>query len=228
MQTALDSIVHRSLLLGMIDDGAWPTVERLATETQSDRGAVVESLHRLQDHHAAVLHPGSDDPWVVHPFSSTPTLFYVEGRRRGWWAPCIWCALGVATLVGEAVSIHTRLGAERDALVLRVDGDRLDPRQLVVHFATPVARAWENVHAFCACTLVFANEEAVADWCARHGRGMGAVVPLADVLRLARAWYGRHLDPNWRKPSGAEARDIFTSVGLTGPAWEVPASDTRF
>jgi tRNA pseudouridine-54 N-methylase len=37
----------------------------------------------------------------------------VSCGEHGWWAPCVWCALGIATLVREDVEIHVRLGAEQ-------------------------------------------------------------------------------------------------------------------
>lgn len=53
-------------------------------------------------------------PWVIHPFSLSPTATWVQADQRGWWAPCIWCALGVAALVGQDVVVHCRIGAETE------------------------------------------------------------------------------------------------------------------
>ena len=224
----LDSGVHRALLLRIVEEGACPPLEELAGDVGADPGAVEASLRRLEASHGVVLHPGRLEPWCVHPFSLTPTHHFVQGERRGWWAPCIWCALGVSALVGGRTRIHTRLGAESGAVAIEVEDERVEPSELVVHFATPVARAWENVHAFCAATLAFTDEEAVRGWCAHHGRELGAVVPIATVRALATQWYGGHLAPDWRKWSVDEAAQIFRSVGLTGPTWELGTTGGRF
>src|ERR1700677_3871423 len=68
---------------------------------------------------------------VVHTFSTTPTLHWVDGGRRSWCAPCIWCALGIATLAGGHVTIHTRICAESKSLV--IDGCPADRTLFTVH-----------------------------------------------------------------------------------------------
>ena len=70
--------------------------------------------------------------------------------------------------------------------------------------------------------------EDAAAWSTRHGVALGDVVPIDRILALARVWYGRHLDPDWRKWTIDEARAMFTSVGLTSPTWDLPPADGRF
>jgi hypothetical protein len=41
-------------------------------------------LNRLAEMHGLVLHPHAPAPWIVHPFSTTPMLNFVEGKKRGW------------------------------------------------------------------------------------------------------------------------------------------------
>jgi hypothetical protein len=77
------------------------------------------------------------------------------------------------------------------------------------------------------CAAVRTPEDAAA-WTVRHGFTLGDVVPLNRVLALSRAWYGRHLDPTWRKWTVDEARAMFASVGLTSPTWDVPPATGRF
>ena len=49
----------------------------------------------------------------------------------------------------------------------------------------------------------------------------GAVAPLDQVWRLARAWYaGRH-DETWSPRTPAEAEQVFASVGLEGEFWSL-------
>ena len=46
-----------------------------------------------------------------------------------------------------------------------------------------------------------------------------------DVLwRLASAWYGDRLEPNWRPRTRDESQAILSGVGLTGPFWQLPAA----
>jgi len=49
----------------------------------------------------------------------------------------------------------------------------------------------------------------------------GAVITLAQTWALARLWYERRLDPDWRRPAAAEAQAAFASVGLDGAFWSL-------
>lgn len=51
--------------------------------------------------------------------------------------------------------------------------------------------------------------------------GRGALVSLDQTWALARAWYESRLDPDWRRPTPAEAAHTFASVGLTGDFWSL-------
>jgi Alkylmercury lyase len=215
----LDSAIHHHLVRGLIDDGFAPDIARLQELVAAEPASVAEALKRLEANHSVVYHPGRAAPWVIHPFSLSPTATWVQGGRRGWWAPCIWCALGVATLVGEDVVIHSRIGGEAENLALHVRGGLVREDGIVAHFAVPLRSAWDNVHYYCATVLPFRSEAEADGWCRRHAIPKGAVVPIAQVAELARLWYGKHADRDWEKWSIAQARECFGRVGLTGPFW---------
>lgn len=44
-------------------------------------------------------------------------------------------------------------------------------------------------------------------------------MPITTTWALARAWYHDRLSPDWRRPARDEIIALFTSLGLTGPAW---------
>ena len=50
----------------------------------------------------------------------------------------------------------------------------------------------------------------------------GLVVPLAQVWRLAKAWYLDPRNPAWRPRTRDETQAVLTSVGLTGDFWTLP------
>jgi hypothetical protein len=51
----------------------------------------------------------------------------------------------------------------------------------------------------------------------------GATVGLEQVWTLARLWYGHRLDPDWRRPTPAEAAAMFREAGLAGGFWDLDA-----
>lgn len=217
----LDAAVHYHLIRGFIDDGFAPTTASLPGLVGADSQAVAEALVRLEDSHSVVCHPGHPAPWVVHPFSLSPTATWVQGSRLGWWAPCIWCGCGIAALVDEDVVVHSRIGGEAEDIDIHFHGGAVREADVVVHFAVPLRNAWENVHHYCATVLLFRSAADVDAWCRRHAIAKGAIVPIAQVAELARIWYGNHADPNWKKWSIDQARQIFEKVGLAGEFWSL-------
>jgi hypothetical protein len=224
----LDSRVHAALLRELLARNHAQSPDELAARLDAPRADIDDSLRRLEANHSLILHPGSLDVWMVHPASTTPTLFYVTDGEVGTWAPCIWCALGVAWLRGGELSIHTTLGAQTEQCVLRFCDGVLEPADLLAHLPVPVANAWDNVHKHCALTLVFRDEAAIDRWCAEHDTPRGEVLTLEALSDFARTWYGRHLDEDWRKPTAQEAAALFTDAGLTSAHWHVPGGDERF
>src|SRR5690349_7695657 len=102
------SQLHYQLIQGLIERGSCPTNSELASQMGVSPEKLEQLLRSLADIHGVVLHPHICEPWVMHPFSLTPTINWIERRGRSWWAPCVWCALGVTTLVGGECCIHTR------------------------------------------------------------------------------------------------------------------------
>jgi hypothetical protein len=214
--------LHYEIIRGVIENGACSSNVELANTMGTSVIEVEELLRSLSEIHGVVLHPHAPRPWVVHPFSLTPTLNWVGGKRGSWWAPCVWCALGVATLVGGEVRIHTRFAAEGETLTIPViDGTPIGDDEIVVHFAIPPARAWDNVHEHCSLVLPFRSIEQIEDWCSRHSLPFGQPVPLPQVAQLAKIWYGSHGHPNWHKWTIAEAQGIFHRAGLRSEFWDL-------
>ena len=215
------------ILRDIVADGHAPDVAELAADLDVRVDEVSASLRRLDDNHGLVLHPGRDEVWLAHPFSLSPTGVWVQREAHGWWAPCLWCALGIQALVGGAVSISCRLGGEAETVVIEADDAGVSDG-LIAHFPQPPRQAWDNVVHFCACLLPFRSESDIAAWCARHRQPRGVAMPLTRLQALARRWYGRHLDERWVKWTPAQAAEIFQAVGLTGPFWALDRSGERF
>lgn len=223
------SRLHYHLIRGLVEECACPTNPELAHQLGVPTNQVEELLRGLSDIHGVVLHPHVCEPWVIHPFSITPTANWIEGPRGGWWAPCVWCALGVAVLVGGETRLHTRLAGESEPLAFPLaDGKPAAFDDLWVHFAIPPAQAWRNVHQHCSLVLPFRSPEGISAWCERHRLPHGEAVPLPKVALLARLWYGAHADRNWHKWTVAEAQGIFRHAGLDSQFWDLGARSGKF
>ncbi len=221
----IDSAVHHAVLSTIIADGAAPTADALAARLGAEAGEIAASLDRLAANHGLVLHPGTHDIWIAHPFSLSPTAVWVEAGARGWWAPCLWCGLGVQALIDTDVTIHVRAGGEATPMPVHVRDGAVVERDLIVHFPMPPARAWDNVVHFCAMLLPFADLAALDAWCARHRMPRGEVLTGSQLHHLAKKWYGGHLSREWKKHSVSEARVIFMDIGLTASFWDLSGSE---
>lgn len=220
--------LHHAIMRSFVDRGYPPTVRELSDQLGAD---ATPGLATLAEDHGVVLHPGSGEIWLAHPFSASPTAVWVERAAgdRGWWAPCLWCAMGIVSIAAPDASIRTRYGGESAEAIVTVDGSgRVSPAKTCVHFPIPLRDAWSNVVHWCASVLPFRDPRDVLSWCARHHVPHGEILPIDRVLGLARAWYGGYLDPSWRKWTLDEARAIFTSVGLEGLHWQLPSGGDRF
>ena len=69
--------------------------------------------------------------------------------------------------------------------------------------------------------LLFRSEEHSTRWLEANRATRGAVLPLTQVWRLAKAWYTDRRDPAWRPRSRAEAQAVLDEVGLTDPFWKL-------
>ena len=221
--------LHYELVHELIQNGSCPANAELSQRMEMPPADIEELQRSLAAIHGVVLHPYAAEPWIIHPFSLTPTLNWIEGNERSWWAPCIWCALGVAALAGSAVHIHSRYGAEAEPLTIPViDGRPVGFESVYVHFAIPPARAWNNVHEHCSMVLPFRSAEEIPQWSKRHRLPLGEAVPLHQVAELAAVWYGQHAEPDWHKWSVAEAQAIFQRVGLRSDFWNLEPRAGKF
>ncbi|HJW43669.1 MAG TPA: alkylmercury lyase family protein [Geothrix sp.] len=222
------STLHQAILEHLVDQGTAPTLGTLASRFATCEETVARKLLDLQAEHGVVLHPGTTDIWVAHPFSTAPTLFSIEGGHGHRWSNCAWCSLGAAALLGGDVRITTTLGGESQRVVLEVSRGELQRDDLFVHFPVPMRRAWDNVIYTCSVMLLFESVPAVDAWCRRHGIPRGDVQPIHTVWEFAKAWYGNHLKADWTKWTAEEARALFRQFGLRGDTWELPGGGTRF
>lgn len=223
-----NSVLHHRILKHFIELGHAPSIDDLSRLLNQPREAVVVGLRDLAEYHGVVLHPVTSEIWVIHPFSTAPTNFWVESAQGSWWGNCAWCSLGIAALVAGDVTIISTLGGESKQVQIEIVDGSLTESEFLVHFPVPMTNVWDNVIYTCSTMLLFDSEATINDWCGRHQIPKGDVQPLTNIWEFAKAWYGRHLDENWTKWTALEAKALFERFHLTGPTWEIPAAASRF
>ena len=69
----------------------------------------------------------------------------------------------------------------------------------------------------------FRSEERVGAWCRQRGVEPGPIVSMPQLWGLASLWFSQRLTPEWRRPTPAEVRQVFASLGLTQSFWDPEA-----
>lgn len=215
------SSLHKFIISSFLDSQRPPTVSEIAVHFRCETITARQNLRALADYHGAVLHPKSDEVWVAHPFSASPTTCVVSAGERKWWGNCAWCSLGVMQLAGGTSTLITKAGGIGDELSVTVRNGQLVDSDFVIHFPVPMRNAWDNVIYTCSVQLLFRNEADVDEWCASRGIRKGDVRPIKQIWDFAVEWYGRHADADWTKWSLREAMEIFDRHKLTGPIWTI-------
>src|SRR5215216_2527029 len=67
--------------------------------------------------------------------------------------------------------------------------------------------------------LFFRSEELIAEWCRARGVTPRPIVRMDQLWHLAVMWYGTRLEEVSRRPTAAEMRGIFESIGLEWYFW---------
>jgi hypothetical protein len=217
--------LHYLLTRHIVEHGHAPPPEFLPIVAGCEPDVAADALRRLAEMHGVILEPGSLRIWSLHPFAMLPTAFWVSAGERGWWANCAWCSLAIGAAIGADTAISTRDGGEGDPLIFNVRGGEASQPDLLMHFPYPPARWWDNPYCPCGNILFFTSENRIDRWCERHGRPRGAILTMADGMKLAQRWFGDYASPDWRRKTPDEARAIFEELGFDLAFWDL---GTRF
>ena len=183
------SSLHSYILKHIIDIGRAPKIDEMVRFFDVQRQELVHVLRDLQEYHGVVLHPKSHEVWVIHPFSTAPTPFWIESKSGSWWGNCAWCALGAAALLNQDLMITTTLGGESKQIRIPIKNGEIQNQNLFIHFPIPMVDAWDNVIFTCSTMLVFDSDQAIVDWCTRHGIDKGDVQPIGKIWAFPKVWY---------------------------------------
>ena len=138
-----ERLVRFRVIQTLRDTARAPAVSTIADSVGASAAEVACALHALADEHRLALIPGTDKPWMVHPFSAVETDFLVRIGSRSWFANCVWDGLSILALLGDG-SIDTHSPATGEPLRFEVvDGSvRGDG---IVHFLVPARSFWDDI-----------------------------------------------------------------------------------
>lgn len=103
------------------------------------------AYHRLHDHHALFLQPGTDQVLMANPLSAVPTNYRVSVRGRWLWANCAWDSLGIPAMLNSDAHIEARLPLTGETVIYSIEGGELKTRDYAVHFPLPFSRWYDDL-----------------------------------------------------------------------------------
>jgi len=223
------SHLHHVIVKQIILNGYAPSIETLSKIFQRSNEDVIQCLKDLEEYHGVVLHPKTSEVWAIHPFSSSPTNFWVKSQQGQWWGNCAWCSLGIAAIIKKDVTITTTLGGEDKQIKFEIkNGELITDRPLFIHFPIAMKNAWDNVIFTCSVMQIFSSDTEIVDWCLRHNFCKGDVQPMENIWNFAKVWYGNHLCEDWKKWTSEQAKLIFEQFNLVSDIWEISSTKSRF
>jgi hypothetical protein len=142
----LDLRIRSHAYSSFVRDGRAQTPAETAAALGLDLDEAEAAYRRLHDAHALVLHPGTTEIRMLHPFSAVETPYRVQAGGRSWFANCAWDALGIPVALHTDGHVEAECPDCGERLELEVrDGELVRGEDLLVHFVVPARRWWEDI-----------------------------------------------------------------------------------
>lgn len=122
-----------------------PTVAETAQHFKISPEDARAAYHRLHEHHALFLQPGTDQIRMANPLSAVPTYYRVYVNRRWLWANCAWDSLGIPAMLGTDALIEAQLPLTGEMVTYRIESGVLKANNGFVHFPLPFVRWYDDL-----------------------------------------------------------------------------------
>lgn len=208
--------------------GRVETTEQLAATlhlTAARATAALRALHASRD----LVLDDAEHVVLAHPFATVNFGFSVMGQATIWWGGCAWDAFAIPHLVPAEPDtlVATQCPQCRTPHAWNVIREAPPSGDQIVHFATPMARVWDDVLHACRHQRVFCDDACLDSYLAEHSPAApGYRFDVPTLWHLASRWYDGRLDRGYQRREPAAAASYFASVGLTGPFWNTTAPET--
>lgn len=221
-----DATVRLAVFRACLRDGMPPSVEQLMGELQIPRADLDGALERLDAARHLKLVAGTHRVLMAYPFSGVATPYQVRLRDdRRFYANCAWDAIAFHSMLHETVRIDSYCHHCGDRVSFRLKDGALatdGATAPLVYFGRPAAEWWNDIISTCANTMVFFRDsEHFEDWRGGLPDESGVSLTVETVLRLSDPLYGDRMALEFCRPSRDRLVELFRSLGLDGPFWQI-------
>jgi hypothetical protein len=135
-----DLELRRRTYAFFVEQGRAPAASELGEPEE-----ILAGWRRLEEEHAVVLNPATDELRMLNPFSVVPSAYRVEARGRWWYGNCAWDAFGICAAFHADGRIETSCPDCGEPLAVEVRGGQADDESLFFHVLVPAAHWWDDI-----------------------------------------------------------------------------------
>ena len=128
-----------------VELGRAPRAAEVAEAAGLALGEVTQGWRRLDEAHALVLEPGTDEIRMANPFSAALTPHRVEAAGRSWFGNCAWDAFGICAALHVDGRVETSCPDCGEPVPVEVSNGRPSDTSLLFHCLVPAAHWWGDI-----------------------------------------------------------------------------------
>jgi len=122
-----------------------PTHAEMARQLDIPAADARRVYHRLHEHHALLLAPGTDRILMANPLSAAPTSYRVHADGRQLWANCAWDSLGIPAMLHTNARIKAAYAHSGEKAIYAITAGALQGDGGCVHFPLPFRRWYDDL-----------------------------------------------------------------------------------
>ena len=226
-QPTLAQRVRFFVLEHFVEHAAPPLAEQLMSEFDLTRAETVAVLREVAESRGVAVVKGTSRILMAFPFSAIATPFAVRTGGKRYYANCSWDAIAFHAMLAQApVRIDSYCHHCARPIEIEFEDGRatmVEPSSTIVYLALRPTQWWEDIILTCSNTMVF--------FCSAEHRDASGIVPTdgqpgasltpQQTHELGVPLYADRLKIDYQRPSRDELNAHFTSLGLTGPYWQI-------
>ncbi len=122
-----------------------PTHAEMARQLDIPAADARQVYHRLYEHHALLLAPGTDRILMANPLSAMPTSYRVHVDGRQLWANCAWDSLDIPAMLHTDARIEAAYAHSEEKATYAITAGALQGDSGSVHFPLPFRRWYDDL-----------------------------------------------------------------------------------
>jgi hypothetical protein len=122
-----------------------PSVDETAADFALTHEEAASAYQALNDRHAFLLKPGTDEILMANPFSNIETPFRVHAGGKTYFANCAWDSLGIPAALQSDADVEAACSQSGQPVSLQVRNGGVSESGVLVHFLVPFRHWYDDL-----------------------------------------------------------------------------------